>query len=67
MCLLCSVCVCATGMADRKKQVTQRRSHAYSSEEDEFRAFAFTNSTSDDEMVCPLDNMEWELKIRNQV
>ena len=50
------------------KQVASRRSGESSSneEEDEFRAFAFTNETRDDEMVCPLDNMEWELKVRNQ-
>jgi hypothetical protein len=35
-------------------------------EEDEFRAFAFSNQTLDNDMVCPMDNMEWELKVRNQ-
>lgn len=33
------------------KQVTARRSDADSNEDDEFRAFAFTNNTADDEMV----------------
>ncbi len=48
------------------KQVVSRRSDAGDDSEEEFRAFAFTNETRDDEMVCPLDNMEWELKVRNQ-
>jgi hypothetical protein len=49
------------------QQVSQRRS-AQDTEEDDFRAFVFnsTNPDSEDSMVCPLDNMEWELKVRNQ-
>ena len=37
------------------------------SDEDEFRAFVFGNgSLAADDMVCPMDDMEWELKVRNQ-
>ena len=36
-------------------------------DEDEFRAFVFGNgSLAADDMVCPMDDMEWELKVRNQ-
>jgi hypothetical protein len=49
------------------QQVSQRRS-AEDTEEDDFRAFVFNSSNpdSEDSMVCPMDNMEWELKVRNQ-
>ena len=33
------------------KQVARRRSDVDSDEEDEFRAFVFTNDTADDDMV----------------
>lgn len=35
-------------------------------EEQDFRAFAFGNDTLDDEKVCPMDDMEWQLKLRNE-
>jgi hypothetical protein len=37
----------------------------YDDEDGEFYAFRFNTSTPYDEMVCPMDNMELALKIRN--
>lgn len=33
---------------------------------DNLAAFSFTNDTIDSEMVCPLDDLEMELKVRNE-
>jgi hypothetical protein len=35
-------------------------------EQRDFRAFAFGNNTLDEEKVCPTDDLEWQLKVRNQ-
>lgn len=48
------------------KQVAARRSDADSNEDDEFRAFAFTNNTADDEMVsCSYTVLFWPMQHKN--
>jgi hypothetical protein len=54
-----------TSFYEMFKQVSSRR-NGEDGDDDDFRAFAFNGTDSGDEMVCPMDDMEWELKVRNQ-
>jgi hypothetical protein len=52
------------------KQSVVRRVQSGSDEDSDFRAFSFTATggadDGDSDRVCPMDNMEWELKTRNE-
>lgn len=59
-----------TSFYEMFKQVTIRKSQ-YNTDEDTFRAFVFGNKSMDgsddvEDRVCPMDDMEWELKVRNE-
>jgi hypothetical protein len=48
-------------------QVADRKIVTGDEDEDaDFSAFSFSNDTDADDRVCPLDSMEWQLKVRNQ-
>lgn len=53
-----------------KNQVNVRRSSNADVDEGEFKAFVFGNKSLDgsedpQDRVCPMDDMEWELKVRD--
>jgi hypothetical protein len=56
-----------TSFYEMFKQLSVRGGSNNEDEElQDFRAFAFGNNTLDEEKVCPMDDLEWQLKVRNQ-